>query len=159
MHCVVNLQMWKCTWNLIASFAKKYSVISDHTFTIYTACKIGISGTSQTGSLTYVFLYLSSEKSGQLRYSVLWLPSRYTLLYVYVVVLVIATVMVCVNFILSPRKSNYRWQKLLLSWNILCKISTITPFNYYSGPTYLHVGFTKNFTARLTSIVTKMWSV
>ncbi|XP_035826961.1 cell division control protein 1 [Aplysia californica] len=53
------------------------------------------------------------ERSGRLRYTVLWLPARYTLLYIYVVALVIVSVLLLVSFVTAPRSkvrppSSYR---------------------------------------------------
>ncbi|GFR99648.1 metallophosphoesterase 1 [Elysia marginata] len=51
------------------------------------------------------------NKSGQMKYAVLWLPSRYPLLYVYIVVLIIAVILLCLEFIFSScgsQKRGYR---------------------------------------------------
>ncbi|RUS82083.1 hypothetical protein EGW08_010160 [Elysia chlorotica] len=53
------------------------------------------------------------NKSGLMKYAVLWLPSRYPLLYVYIVVLILAVILLCVEFIFSSiggqtHKRGYR---------------------------------------------------
>ncbi|KAK3802027.1 hypothetical protein RRG08_064620 [Elysia crispata] len=53
------------------------------------------------------------NKSGRMKYAVLWLPSRYPLLYVYIVVLIFAVISLCLEFIFSsiggqPQKRGYR---------------------------------------------------
>ncbi|CAL1547258.1 unnamed protein product [Lymnaea stagnalis] len=49
------------------------------------------------------------NKSGQMKYTVMWLPARYTLLYIYIVMLVIVTFLLLLDFICSPsRKDLYR---------------------------------------------------
>ncbi|CAG5129770.1 unnamed protein product [Candidula unifasciata] len=48
------------------------------------------------------------NKSGKMKYTVLWLPSRYHLLYVYIVVLAVAAFVLIINWVFSPVKSR-KW--------------------------------------------------
>ncbi|BFZ17415.1 hypothetical protein BsWGS_20454 [Bradybaena similaris] len=48
------------------------------------------------------------NKSGKMKYTVLWLPSRYNLLYVYIVVLAVAAFVLIINWIFSPVKTR-KW--------------------------------------------------
>lgn len=65
----------------------------------------------------FLFKYMSNEvfvlvhisdKSGKMKYTVLWLPSRYNLLYVYIVVLAVAALVLIINWIFSPIKTR-KW--------------------------------------------------
>uniref|UniRef100_A0A0B7AH84 Calcineurin-like phosphoesterase domain-containing protein n=1 Tax=Arion vulgaris TaxID=1028688 RepID=A0A0B7AH84_9EUPU len=48
------------------------------------------------------------NKTGKMKYTVLWLPARYTLLYIYLMMLAVVAVILIVHLILSPARSR-KW--------------------------------------------------